>query len=104
MKHVCKHKGAEFFVFRRSPMEFAAMVSGVSTAGSPTVEGAEAQGREAIDGGQPTKFLSQVKWPDSEPTTRIVDLGTATGAVRFAEFMYRTLAKGGSVSVEPIHD
>ena len=104
MKHVCTHKGIEFFVFRRNASEFAAMVAGVPTRGAHTVLEAEAQGRDAIDAGQPTKFLSQVSWPDSEPTSRIVDIGTATGAVRFAEFMWRTLAKGGSVSVEPIRD
>lgn len=100
MKHVVNHRGIEFYVFRRSPMEYAAMVSGVPTAGSPTIEGAEQQGRAVIDSGAPTVFSTTVAWPDGNTTSRLVDVGTATGCLRFSEFMWRTLAKGAAITIQ----
>lgn len=101
MKITMSHNGTEFFVFQNAEKEYVAMVCGVPTAGSATIHGAEQQGIDAIDSGVPTAFHTEITWPDGTKTSKLVNVGTDTGCVRFQEFMWRTLAKGGAFTIHP---
>lgn len=100
MKHTVTHKGIEFYVFRRSPMEFVPVVIGVPLGFSPTIEGAEKMGREAIDAGARSKFKTTFTWPDGNQTTKDLDLGRPINLLRFQELLWRSMARGATVTIE----
>lgn len=101
MRHFVVHKGISITVIQRGTREYSPVVAGVPLGGARTLEDAVSAAKAHIDRGAITKVRSTVSWPDSPSTTREVDLGGDCAALRFSEFVFRTLSKGGTVTIEP---
>ena len=99
MRHVCNHKGVEFYVKHAGPY-FVSMLAGIPSLPFDTVLEAEEEARDRIDAGVPVIYRSRISWPNGSPSTeRRVDLGSVCGAQQFAEFMFKTISRGGVVTI-----
>ena len=99
MKTFFHHKGVEFYVFRRDN-EFIPVVLNLHHGFFPTLGQAEQAGRDVIDSGIPLHFTSTITWPDGSATIRKVDLSSPTRLNQFHVMMYKSLARGASITIQ----
>lgn len=101
MKYYGRFGEVTYVIKKRGPMEYVPVVAGASLAPGGTLHEAVEIAVDAIKNGARTEFKSTISWPEAPSTSRNVSFKRHDSCESFCDLMFKTLSRGGSLSIEP---
>lgn len=101
MKFHGRYGDVAYYIKKKGPMEFVPVVAGVSLTAGQSIREATEIAVKAIKDGIPMDFTSTISWPENPSTSRAVSLSSPERCECFCDLMFKTLNRGGTVSIGP---
>lgn len=101
MKYHGRYRDVAYVIKKKGPMEFVPVVAGVALAAGQSMNEAIENAVAAIKGGLPLEFVSTISWPSNPTTSRAVRLDAPEKCECFCDLMFKTINRGGTVSIGP---